>query len=125
MQVSIGLPSFFMDKGSHTAILIVYLMVLVVLIPVAVGTYYASTNKLGENGIMKITCVRVRQAWSRRLVRVGLPVCVLVVRRHHHLASSSRRPAWTRRARACVRVQVRPNPEPVPAGPVVEQQNGA
>ena len=66
MQVSIGLPSFIMDKGSHTAILIVYLMVLVVLIPVAVGTYYASTNKLGENGIMKITCVRVRQAWSRR-----------------------------------------------------------
>jgi len=55
MQVSIGLPSFFMDKGKHTSILIVYLIILVVMIPIAVGTYYASSKKYGDNDIMKAT----------------------------------------------------------------------
>eukprot|EP00750_Incisomonas_marina_P000104 INCI10127.1.p1 GENE.INCI10127.1~~INCI10127.1.p1 ORF type:complete len:684 (-),score=144.12 INCI10127.1:833-2884(-) len=74
MQVSIGLPSFFMDKGSHMPVLIVYLVILVVMIPVGVGTYYASTNKLGENGIMKLTFDRIltlfkpEDAWNSKLV---------------------------------------------------------
>ena len=73
-QVSIGLPSVFMDKGNHTSILIVYLVILVIMIPVGVGTYYASTNKLGDNGIMKATYDRIltlfkpEDAWNSKLV---------------------------------------------------------
>ena len=55
MQVSIGLPSFFMSKDNHTPILIVYLLILVVMIPIGVGTYYASSIKYGDNDIMKAT----------------------------------------------------------------------
>lgn len=55
LQVAIGLPSFFMNKGNHTAILIVYLVVLVVMVPVGVGTYYANSQKFGDNDIMKAT----------------------------------------------------------------------
>ena len=38
-QVSIGLPTFLLEKGNHNAILVVYLIILVVVIPSIVGAW--------------------------------------------------------------------------------------
>jgi translocation protein SEC63 len=74
MQVSIGLPSFFMSKANHTPILIVYLIILVVMVPIGVGTYYASSIKYGENDIMKatydkiLTLFKPQDMWNSKLL---------------------------------------------------------
>ena len=41
MEVSIGLPSLFMDSKNHTAVMIVYLLLLVIVIPTGVWKYYS------------------------------------------------------------------------------------
>lgn len=46
LEVSIGLPTFLLEKDNHNLILIVYLIGLVVVIPVIVGLWCASLNFL-------------------------------------------------------------------------------
>mmetsp|Transcript_19924 Transcript_19924/g.36993 ORF Transcript_19924/g.36993 Transcript_19924/m.36993 type:complete len:655 (+) Transcript_19924:225-2189(+) len=52
MQLSIGLPKFLMDKRNHNLVLVVYLLVLVVIIPIAVGSWYAQSKQFGDRLIM-------------------------------------------------------------------------
>jgi len=55
LEVSIGLPTFLLDKDNHNVILIVYLICLVVIIPAIVGVWYARSKKYGENNVMYAT----------------------------------------------------------------------
>ena len=52
LEVSIGLPTFLLEKGNHNAILIVYLIILVIVIPSIVGAWYANSKQYGENNVM-------------------------------------------------------------------------
>jgi len=52
LEVSIGLPTFLLEEGNHNMILIVYLLVLVVIIPVIVGLWYAQSKQFGEKNVM-------------------------------------------------------------------------
>mmetsp|Transcript_12043 Transcript_12043/g.37078 ORF Transcript_12043/g.37078 Transcript_12043/m.37078 type:complete len:562 (+) Transcript_12043:494-2179(+) len=52
LEVSIGLPTFLLDKANHYAILCVYLAGLVVIIPAIVAVWYQHSRKFGENNVM-------------------------------------------------------------------------
>mmetsp|Transcript_16122 Transcript_16122/g.37579 ORF Transcript_16122/g.37579 Transcript_16122/m.37579 type:complete len:665 (-) Transcript_16122:220-2214(-) len=55
LEVSIGLPTFLLDKDNHNVILIVYLICLVVIIPTIVACWYSNSKKYGENNVMYAT----------------------------------------------------------------------
>ncbi|KDO30917.1 hypothetical protein SPRG_04820 [Saprolegnia parasitica CBS 223.65] len=52
LQLSIGLPTFLLDKDNHMAILTIYLLVLVVAIPSAVALWYSHSKQYGDSMIM-------------------------------------------------------------------------
>lgn len=52
LEISIGLPSFFLDTDYHNMILIFYLVCLVVVIPAIVGLWYSHSRQFGENNVM-------------------------------------------------------------------------
>jgi translocation protein SEC63 len=51
MEVSIGLPTFLLEKENHQVILVVYLLVLVVAIPVCVCLWYNESKQYMDNMI--------------------------------------------------------------------------
>jgi translocation protein SEC63 len=55
LEVSIGLPSFLLEKENHTSILLVYLLCLVVLIPLVVWCWYSNSKQYGERNVMENT----------------------------------------------------------------------
>eukprot|EP00624_Nannochloropsis_granulata_P006862 evm.model.NODE_5287_length_31514_cov_28.831980.10 len=55
LEVSIGLPTFLLEKDNHTTILLVYLVVLVIAIPLAVYCWYSESQQYGENNVMHRT----------------------------------------------------------------------
>jgi translocation protein SEC63 len=52
MEVSIGLPTYFLDPNNRNFILLAYLIVMVGAIPYAVWRYYSDSSKFGEKNIM-------------------------------------------------------------------------
>ena len=48
LEVSIGLPTFLLEEGNYHAVLIMYLIVLVVVIPTLVALYYSKSRQYGE-----------------------------------------------------------------------------
>ncbi|OQS02609.1 translocation protein SEC63 [Thraustotheca clavata] len=52
LQLSIGLPTFLLEKDNHMAILTIYLLVLVVAIPSAVALWYSHSKQYGDSMIM-------------------------------------------------------------------------
>lgn len=55
LEVSIGLPTFLLEKDNHTTILLVYLVVLVIAIPLAVYCWYSESQQYGEKNVMHRT----------------------------------------------------------------------
>lgn len=52
LEVSIGLPTLLLDTSNRNIILLVYLLIMVVLIPLAVYKYYSDSSKYGEKDVM-------------------------------------------------------------------------
>mmetsp|Transcript_36914 Transcript_36914/g.57635 ORF Transcript_36914/g.57635 Transcript_36914/m.57635 type:complete len:665 (+) Transcript_36914:89-2083(+) len=52
LEVSIGLPTFLLEKENQNLILVLYLLLLVVVIPVLVGLWYARSKQYGEKNVM-------------------------------------------------------------------------
>ncbi|KAF0732453.1 hypothetical protein Ae201684P_014650 [Aphanomyces euteiches] len=52
LQLSIGLPTFLLDKENHLAILTIYLIVLVVAVPAIVALWYSKSKQYGDSMIM-------------------------------------------------------------------------
>ena len=52
LEVSIGLPSFFLQSEYRNLVLVVYLIFMVGVIPFCVYTYYSDSSKFGEKDIM-------------------------------------------------------------------------
>lgn len=55
LEVSIGLPTFLLEKDNHTTILLVYLVVLVIAIPLGVYCWYSESQQYGEKNVMHRT----------------------------------------------------------------------
>jgi len=73
MQVSIGLPTFLLEKDFHATILIVYLIVLAVVIPVAVGMWWSYSQQYGNNQVMKGTYTTYMRFITENINIKGLP----------------------------------------------------
>ena len=69
MQLSIGLPTFLLDKDNHTIILFVYLLFLVIVLPTVVGLWWSYKSKLstGEGDVMANTYKTYAQLLSETL----------------------------------------------------------
>ena len=52
MEVSLGLPTWLLMPENHNVVLVLYLIILVIAIPVAVGTYYSNSKQYGEKMIL-------------------------------------------------------------------------
>lgn len=68
-EMSIGLPTFLMEKGNHNLILIAYLLLMVVVIPSVVWAYYRQSQMYGEGNIM----YRTYQTYANLLLRPDRP----------------------------------------------------
>lgn len=55
MEVSIGLPKFLLQKENHNLVLVVYLIILVVVLPVSVGSWYSNSKIYGDKLILNDT----------------------------------------------------------------------
>lgn len=55
MAVSLGLPTFLMEKENHKLILLVYLIILVVVIPTVTALWYNKSKRYGDNNVMYAT----------------------------------------------------------------------
>ena len=55
LELSIGLPKWLMDKDNHNAILLVYLLFLVVIVPIAVWRYWSWSLKFADNAVLTET----------------------------------------------------------------------
>jgi translocation protein SEC63 len=55
MEVSIGLPKFLLEKQNHNLVLVVYLLVLVVVTPITVGSWYSQSKLFGDKLILNDT----------------------------------------------------------------------
>lgn len=52
MEVSLGLPTWLLMRENHNLVLVIYLLVLVIAIPLVVGTYYSNSKQYGEKMIL-------------------------------------------------------------------------
>lgn len=52
LAVSIGLPEFLLNTDNRNLVLLTYLIVMVVVIPYAVWSYYSNSSKFGEKDVM-------------------------------------------------------------------------
>jgi translocation protein SEC63 len=52
LEVSIGLPAFLLDTNYRNLVLVAYLIIMVVVIPMAVWTYYSDSSRYGEKDVM-------------------------------------------------------------------------
>lgn len=55
MELSLGLPSFLLDKKNHNVVLLIYIIVLVVLIPTFVFIYYTNSRRYSDKLILNET----------------------------------------------------------------------
>eukprot|EP00613_Pedinella_sp_CCMP2098_P005377 CAMPEP_0171605078 /NCGR_PEP_ID=MMETSP0990-20121206/6990_1 /TAXON_ID=483369 /ORGANISM="non described non described, Strain CCMP2098" /LENGTH=777 /DNA_ID=CAMNT_0012167729 /DNA_START=61 /DNA_END=2394 /DNA_ORIENTATION=+ len=68
-EMSIGLPTFLMEKDNHNAILVCYLILMVVVIPSVVWAYYRQSQMYGEGNIM----YKTYQTYANLLLRPERP----------------------------------------------------
>jgi len=52
LAVSIGLPSFLLNVDNRNLVLLTYLIIMVIVIPFAVWSYYTNSSKYGEKDVM-------------------------------------------------------------------------
>ncbi|KAL7539492.1 hypothetical protein ACHAWF_006424 [Thalassiosira exigua] len=52
LAVSIGLPEFLLNTDNRNLVLLTYLVVMVIVIPFAVWSYYSNSSKFGEKDVM-------------------------------------------------------------------------
>jgi translocation protein SEC63 len=76
MEVSIGLPDFLLDSGNRNLVLLVYLVMMVIVIPAAVWTYYSDSSKYGEKDVMYDTYSWFHHALSEHTLVKYLPECL-------------------------------------------------
>ena len=55
LEVSIGLPSFLLEADNRNLVLVAYLVIMVVVVPFCVYTYYSDSSKYGEKDVMYAT----------------------------------------------------------------------
>lgn len=73
LEVSIGLPTLLLDKANRNLILLSYLVIMVIIIPVAVYKYYSDSSQYGEKNIMYETYSWFYHSLSEHVLVKSLP----------------------------------------------------
>lgn len=73
LQVGIGLPSFLLESSFRNLVLIGYLIIMVVIVPFAVWTYYSDSSKYGEKDVMYDTYAWFHHSLSDTALMKCLP----------------------------------------------------
>jgi translocation protein SEC63 len=73
LEVSIGLPTLLLDKANRNVILLTYLIIMVVVIPLAVYKYYSDSSQYGENNVMYDTYSWFYHSLSEHVLVKTLP----------------------------------------------------
>ena len=73
LEVSIGLPTFLLDRANRNLVLVLYLIIMVGLIPYAVWRYYSDSSKYGENRVMYESYSWFYHALSKEITVRQLP----------------------------------------------------
>lgn len=73
LEVSIGLPEFFLDTNNRNLVLMVYLVMMVGVVPFAVWTYYSDSSKYGEKDVMYDTYAWYHHTLSEHTLLKHMP----------------------------------------------------
>jgi len=73
LEVSIGLPTFLLDRANRNLVLLMYLIIMVGVIPYFVWRYYSNSSKYGENNIMYDTYSWFYHALSKEIGLKNIP----------------------------------------------------
>lgn len=73
LEISIGLPSFLLEKNFQTILLVIYLIVMVIIIPTAVCVWYRKNQKYSPKKVMKQTYGYFFQSIEQKMNIKNLP----------------------------------------------------
>jgi translocation protein SEC63 len=73
LQLSVGLPSFLLDSNYRNLVLIGYLIIMVVIVPLSVWTYYSDSSKYGEKDVMYDTYAWLHHSLNEHISKKYLP----------------------------------------------------
>lgn len=73
LEVSIGLPSWLLDTSNRNLVLISYLLIMVVIIPYAVYSYYSTSSLFGEKDVMYDTYSWFHHTLNEHTILKSLP----------------------------------------------------
>jgi translocation protein SEC63 len=73
LEVGLGLPSFLLDSSYRNLVLIGYLIIMVVIVPFSVWTYYSDSSKYGEKDVMYDTYAWFHHCLSEHVKKNELP----------------------------------------------------
>jgi translocation protein SEC63 len=73
LQFALGLPSFLLETKYRNLVLIGYLIIMVVVVPLSVWTYYSDSSKYGEKDVMYDTYAWFHHSLSEHVPKRNLP----------------------------------------------------
>ena len=73
LAVSIGLPEFLLNTDNRNLVLLTYLIIMVVLVPLAVWSYYSNSSKFGEKDVMYDTYAWFHHNLNEHTIAKTLP----------------------------------------------------
>ena len=73
MRLSIGLPSFILNKSYHTLILIIFLFVVCIFVPYKFMSWFNHNSKFEENGLLKTTNNNFKKSTNLNTILINLP----------------------------------------------------
>ena len=73
MRLSIGLPSFILNKSYHTLILIIFLFIICIFVPYKFMSWFNHNSKFEENGLLKTTNNNFKKSTNLNTILINLP----------------------------------------------------
>ena len=76
MRLSIGLPSFILNKSYHTLILIIFLFIICIFVPYKFISWFNHNSKFEENGLLKTTKNNFKKSTNLNSILNNLPFII-------------------------------------------------
>ena len=76
MRLSLGMPSFVLNKSYHTFILIVFLFVICIVVPYKFLSWFNKISKFEENGLLKTTKNYFKKSTNLNTILINLPFII-------------------------------------------------
>jgi preprotein translocase subunit Sec63 len=73
MRISLGLPSFILNKSYHILILIIFLFIICIVVPYKFVSWYNNITNFEENGLLKTTKNSFKKNTNLNTILINLP----------------------------------------------------